>query len=81
MPHAAFELIRRETVPSLNLSVEEYNHLPTKARHLHLRAEDNNNAFLVMFSTVPQDSTGVAHILEHTVLCGSQRYPVRDPFL
>ena len=80
MPHPTFELIRREAVSSLNLLVEEYEHLPTRARHLHLGADDNNNAFLVAFSTVPQDSTGVAHILEHTVLCGSERYPVRDPF-
>lgn len=80
MPHPTFELIRRKAVSSLNLLVEEYEHLPTRARHLHLNADDNNNAFLVAFSTVPQDSTGVAHILEHTVLCGSERYPVRDPF-
>lgn len=80
MPHPTFELIRQKAVSSLNLLVEEYEHLPTRARHLHLHADDNNNAFLVAFSTVPQDSTGVAHILEHTVLCGSERYPVRDPF-
>jgi Zn-dependent M16 (insulinase) family peptidase len=80
MPHATFELIRREPVASLNLVVEEYEHLLTKARHLHLRAKDGNNAFLVAFATVPQDSRGVAHVLEHTVLCGSERYPVRDPF-
>lgn len=80
MPYPTFELVRREAVPSLNLSVEEYRHLATRARHLHLNAKDNNNAFLVAFSTVPQDSTGVAHILEHTALCGSERYPVRDPF-
>ncbi|MBF0125644.1 MAG: insulinase family protein, partial [Magnetococcales bacterium] len=52
----------------------------TGARHLHLRADDPHNAFLVAFLTIPQDSTGVAHILEHTTLCGSRHYPVRDPF-
>jgi Zn-dependent M16 (insulinase) family peptidase len=80
MNRPGFELIRREPVPSLSLYVEEYRHRRTGARHYHLVASDINNAFLVAFTTVPQDSTGVAHILEHTSLCGSQRFPVRDPF-
>jgi hypothetical protein len=80
MTHPAFTLLRQTRIASLNLEVEEYRHLASGARHLHLSADDDNNAFLVAFLTVPQDSTGVAHILEHTSLCGSQRYPVRDPF-
>lgn len=80
MTHPAFELVRSERVSALNLTVEEYRHRVTGARHIHLAAADDNNAFLVAFLTVPQDSTGVAHILEHTVLCGSRHYPVRDPF-
>ncbi len=78
--HPAFEFIRQHRVPSLNVDVEEYRHKATGAVHLHLAAEDDQNAFLVAFRTVPQDSTGVAHILEHTSLCGSRKYPVRDPF-
>ncbi|HSO62467.1 MAG TPA: insulinase family protein [Desulfobacterales bacterium] len=58
----------------------ELDHPATGAKHLHVSRPDSENAFGVIFRTVPQDSTGVAHILEHTVLCGSQRYPVRDPF-
>ncbi len=80
MSHPTFTLVRQTKIPSLNLEVEEYHHLATGARHLHLVADDDNNAFLVAFLTVPQDSTGVAHILEHTSLCGSSRFPVRDPF-
>ena len=80
MSSETFSLLRRQEVPSLNLTVEEYRHQSTGARHFHLASEDDNNAFLVAFLTVPTDSTGVAHILEHTTLCGSQRYPVRDPF-
>jgi presequence protease len=80
MPNSAFELIRQAPVNSLKLELEEYRHRVTGARHLHLRADDNNNVFVVAFLTVPMDSTGVAHILEHTSLCGSTRYPVRDPF-
>ncbi|GBF05390.1 peptidase M16C associated [Deinococcus aerius] len=50
------------------------------ARHAHVSREDDNLAFGVTFPTVPRDSTGVAHILEHVVLMGSQKYPVPDPF-
>lgn len=80
MSHPAFTCLRQVTIESLKLTFFDYQHKVTGARHLHLAADDTNNAFLVAFLTVPQDSTGVAHILEHTVLCGSQRYPVRDPF-
>ncbi len=55
-------------------------HVDTGARHVHVSCRDKENTFGVTFKTVPDDSTGVAHILEHTVLCGSQKYPVRDPF-
>ncbi len=75
-----FEETRRYPIASLNLEYQEYRHLKTGARHIHLAADDDQNAFLVAFLTVPQDSTGVAHILEHTALCGSKRFPVRDPF-
>ena len=47
---------------------------------MHIAADDTNNFFACGFATQPMDSTGVAHILEHTVLCGSAKYPVRDPF-
>jgi Zn-dependent M16 (insulinase) family peptidase len=80
MTHPAFEFVRRQTLDSLKLTVEEYRHKATGAQHIHLVADDNENVFLVALRTVPQDSTGVAHILEHTALCGSQKYPVRDPF-
>lgn len=55
-------------------------HEETGARHVHISRDDKENTFGVVFKTVPQDSTGVAHILEHTVLCGSLKFPVRDPF-
>ena len=80
MTHEAFELVREDIVPALNLKVEDYRHKVTGARHIHLGCDDDNNVFMVAFLTEPQDSTGVAHILEHTSLCGSQQFPVRDPF-
>lgn len=75
-----FELLRTQKIDSLNIEAQEYKHSKTGARHFHLASEDTNNVFLVSFLTVPQDSTGVAHILEHTSLCGSKKFPVRDPF-
>ena len=58
----------------------DLEHPSTGARHIHISNKDAENTFSVAFKTVPVDSTGVAHILEHTVLCGSNQYPVRDPF-
>ncbi len=81
--HSAFRFIRQQHVESLKLQVEEYEHVETGAQHIHLSPltdGDNENVFLVALRTVPHDSTGVAHILEHTALCGSEKYPVRDPF-
>lgn len=67
-------------LPELNLSAVQLRHERTGARHLHIACSDDNNLFAVTFRTPPRDSTGIAHILEHTVLCGSQHFPVRDPF-
>lgn len=78
--HPAFELLRSSQIETLHLTVYEFKHRKTAALHYHLAADNPENAFLVAFRTVPTDSRGVAHILEHTVLCGSERYPVRDPF-
>jgi Zn-dependent M16 (insulinase) family peptidase len=58
----------------------ELEHSSTGARHIHISSNDGENTFAVALRTVPKDSTGVAHILEHTVLCGSRQFPVRDPF-
>jgi hypothetical protein len=55
-------------------------HQETNARYFHISNNDTENTFSVAFKTVPFDDTGVAHILEHTALCGSAKYPVRDPF-
>ena len=78
--HPAFEPITSAEIESLGVRVEEYRHRRTGAQHLHIAADNPENVFLVALRTVPEDSTGVAHILEHTALCGSDKYPVRDPF-
>jgi len=75
-----FELVRRESLNHLHCVFEEYRHKKTGAQHIHLAADNDENVFLVALRTLPMDSKGVAHILEHTALCGSKKYPVRDPF-
>ena len=79
-PYPTFILKRSQQLDTLNITVEEYEHIETGAMHYHLASDNPENVFLVALRTVPMDSTGVAHILEHTALCGSKKYPVRDPF-
>ncbi len=78
--HSAFTLIRTQKIDALHVMVEEYEHTATGAKHLHFATNNSENVFLVGLKTVPLDNCGVAHILEHTALCGSEKYPVRDPF-
>lgn len=75
-----FTVRQVEPLTELNATFYRLEHDRTGARYIHLATADDNNLFAVGFRTPPRDSTGVAHILEHTALCGSRRYPVRDPF-
>ena len=75
-----YTILRREPLERLEGNYLELEHDRTGARHIHIQCADDNNSFAVFFPTVPKDSTGVAHILEHVVLAGSKRFPVRDPF-
>ena len=76
----SFKLIDRTPIESLNIEVQHYEHIKTGAVHYHLACDHEEKVFMVAVRTMPDDSTGVAHILEHTALCGSEKYPVRDPF-
>jgi len=78
--HAAFEFRQTQVIESLGIEVSEYVHRSTGMPHYHIAADHTENVFLVALRTVPEDSKGVAHILEHTALCGSEKFPVRDPF-
>lgn len=71
---------RVEPVPYLQGTFYELRHHGTGARHIHIELPDDNNAFVVMLPTPPNDSTGVPHILEHLALSGSESYPVKDVF-
>ncbi|CAL1536313.1 unnamed protein product [Lymnaea stagnalis] len=71
---------RVEEVPDFFITAVMLRHDKTGAEHFHAARDDDNNTFSVTFRTTPRDNTGVPHILEHTVLCGSQKFPIRDPF-
>ncbi|GAM82428.1 hypothetical protein ANO11243_004070 [Dothideomycetidae sp. 11243] len=75
-----FSVARTKNVPELELTAVEMRHNETGAQYLHIARDDQNNVFSIGFKTNPPDATGVPHILEHTTLCGSEKYPVRDPF-
>lgn len=78
---SAFELLRDETIAEINSRARLYRHRKTGAEVLTLANDDENKVFGITFRTPPEDSTGVAHILEHSVLCGSRKYPVKEPFV
>ena len=78
--HPAFELIEHRHIDALSMDVLISQHVKTGAMHYHLAHASDENAFLVGFRTQPMDSKGEAHILEHVALCGSAKFPVRDPF-
>ena len=80
MTLGGFQVRQVAPLEALNLTLIRLEHAATGAKWIHLANQDDNNLFGVAFPTTPQDSTGVAHILEHTALCGSERFPVRDPF-
>lgn len=73
----------RETrhVDEINADVSIYSHDKSGARLIHIDADDDNKVFAIGFRTPPTDDTGVAHIMEHSVLCGSKKYPTKEPFV
>ncbi len=77
----AYELLKEEKLEGLDSLGFIFEHKKTKARICFISNDDNNKVFYIGFRTPPKDSTGVAHIVEHTVLCGSDKYPVKDPFV
>jgi Zn-dependent M16 (insulinase) family peptidase len=76
-----FELLRERALPALSSTARLHRHVATGAELLSLLNDDENKVFGISFATPPRDSTGIAHILEHSVLCGSRKYPVKDPFV
>ena len=75
-----FNLEDQKYIKLLDLNAQIYTESEFNCKHIHLDSSSEEKVFMVAFRTIPEDSTGVAHILEHTALCGSKKYPVRDPF-
>ena len=80
MPAHGFDLLRQEHIGEINTQASFFKHR-TGAEFLSLANDDENKVFGVTFRTPPTNSTGIAHILEHAVLCGSRKYPVKEPFV
>ena len=80
-PVHGFTILEESSHPEFRASGVWARHEASGCELFHLRNDDSENLFSFVFKTLPTDSTGVAHILEHTVLCGSRRFPVKDPFV
>lgn len=76
-----FELIEARDIPEINTKARLFQHVRTGARLLSLENDDENKSFAITFKTPPDDDTGLPHILEHTVLTGSRKYPTKEPFV
>ena len=76
-----FEQTRQRRIDELDAVLHEYTHAASGARLCWLEREDENKSFCAAFRTLPYDDTGVFHILEHSVLCGSKQFPVKEPFV
>ncbi len=78
---SSYEIIEKRRIEDLNSESFLMRHKKTGARVALLSNDDDNKVFAIGFRTPPKNSTGVAHIIEHTVLCGSKQFPVKDPFV
>ncbi len=76
-----FKLVSIKDLKDVGSILYEYEHLKSKGKVTYLKNDDKNCCFAIGFRTLPQDSTGVCHIIEHSVLCGSDKYPLKEPFV
>ena len=76
-----YRQIGQTEVAEINGTIIEYEHEKTGAKVIYIKTDDDNKVFMIAFRTPPVDDTGVSHIMEHSVLCGSKKYPLRDPFV
>ena len=76
-----FELKETKYLKNINTTAYLYEHVKTKARLVFFKNDDINKSFSISFKTIPYNDNGIFHILEHSVLCGSAKYPVKEPFV
>jgi len=79
--HPSFEIVSTDVISEYGADCTLYRHKKSGAELLSVSTDDDNKCFGITFRTPPQDSTGVPHILEHSVLCGSRKYKTKDPFV
>ncbi|MEY8352838.1 insulinase family protein [Lachnospiraceae bacterium 54-53] len=80
-PLTPYEVVKEKEIKEINASGRILRHKKSGARIFTVSCDDENKVFSIGFRTPPADSTGVAHILEHSVLCGSDKFPLKDPFV
>ncbi len=76
-----FEILNKRELKDTSCVLYEMEHKKSGARLAYIDRDDENKTFAISFTTIPDDNTGVFHILEHSVLCGSDKYPVKEPFV
>ena len=76
-----FKFTSQRPLPELSATLWEATYTKNGARLLFIERDERNKTFAITFKTIPEDDTGVFHILEHSVLCGSEKYPVKEPFV
>ncbi len=81
MTYHGFRLEEEKKIEEINSTAKIFYHEKSGARLFYLGNEDDNKVFSITFRTPPEDSTGVAHIVEHSVLCGSRQFPLKEPFV
>ena len=76
-----YNLVKEQELKDINSYGELLSHEKSGARVLLIKNSDENKSFCIGFRTPPYDDTGLPHILEHSVLCGSRKFPVKEPFV
>lgn len=78
---SGFTLVSKEDAPEISAKINIFLHEKSRAELCFIEREDSNLSFAISFATPPKDDTGVFHIIEHSVLCGSKKFPVKEPFV
>ena len=79
--YSGFKLLKTKEIKEIDSTLYEFYHEQSGASLVYLKNSDTNKCFSIGFKTLPEDSTGVCHIIEHSVLSGSKKYPVKEPFV
>jgi len=79
--YSGFKLLREKQIKEINSTALYFEHVKSGAKLFFLQNEDDNKVFSISFRTPPEDNSGLTHILEHSVLCGSRKFPSKEPFV